>query len=118
MCLLLLAVVAGGCKTAEPTGRGKICIDVYGRGARDSEAQVFIDGAKECDVSMEKGKGFFLFCAAGQHTVKAEAAGFELYEKKISVKRNTTKWLNVRLKRLDPEEAKPAEKVAEKPAEK
>ena len=119
--LLVVAMVVSGCKTTPPTGRGKLCIDVTGRRARDSVAAVYIDGAKECDVSMIKGKGFFLFCPAGKHAIKVEAKGFEVYEKEIKVRRNQTTWLKVRLKRPDPAKAKaaatPAEKAAEKPAD-
>jgi hypothetical protein len=119
--LLLVAMVVSGCKTTPPKGRGKLCIDVTGRRAGDSVAAVYIDGAKECDVSMIKGKGYFLFCRAGKHAVKIEAKGFEVYEKEIKVRRNETTWLKVRLKRPDPAKAKaaatPAEKAAEKPAD-
>ena len=105
--LLLLALLAAGCQTT-PKGQGKLCIDVTGRHAGHALATVYIDGARECDVSMIKGKGFFLFCPAGQHTIKIEAKGFEPYEKEIKVRRNATTWLNVRLKRSDPDEAKTA----------
>lgn len=111
--ILLLAVAVAGCKTTPPTGRGKLCIDVYGKGARNASAQVFINGTKECDASMARGRGFFLFCPAGKHTVKVECTGFETYEKEAKVHRNQTTWMNIRLKPPKPEKEKPAEKPAE-----
>jgi hypothetical protein len=115
--LLVVAMVVSGCQTTPPTGRGKLCIDVTGRRARDSVAAVYIDGAKECDVSMIKGKGYFLFCRAGKHAVKVEAKGFDPYKKSIKVRRNETTWLKIRLKRPDPAKAKPATKPAERAVE-
>ncbi|MBT3296950.1 MAG: PEGA domain-containing protein [Verrucomicrobia bacterium] len=117
--LLLVAMGASGCKTTPPTGRGKLCIDVTGRRAGDSVAAVYIDGTKECDISMLKGKGFFLFCPAGKHVIKIEAEGFTAYEKEIKVRRNETTWMSIRLKRPDPAAVKAAEaEAAEASAEK
>jgi hypothetical protein len=104
--ILLLAVAVTGCKTTPPTGRGKLCIDAYGKGARGAVAEVYVNDVKECDVSMAKGKGFFLFLPAGEHMVKVTCDGFEAYEKKVKIKPNVTTWTNVRMKRPKPEKKK------------
>ncbi len=101
--MLLLAVVATGCRTAPPKGRGKLFIDAYGRGASNAVAEVFVNGTKECDVSMAKGKGFFLFLPAGEHMVKIEAKGFATVEKKVKIRPNATTWTTVRMKPPKPE---------------
>jgi hypothetical protein len=115
--MLVLAMVATGCKTTPRTGRGKLCIDAYGKGARDTTAEVFVNGSKECDVSMAKGKGFFLFLPAGEHMVKVQAEGFATVEKKVKIRPNETTWTNIRMKPPKPAKAKPEAKGEEKAKE-
>ncbi len=115
--ILLLAVAVAGCRTAPLKGRGKLCIDVYGKGARDTVAEVFVNGAKESDVSMVKGKGLFLFLPAGDHTVRVEADGFLPWERTVRIKPNETTWSNARMKRGTPTEAPPENRVEEEAGE-
>jgi len=116
--IVVLAMVVAGCKTTPPKGRGKLCIDVYAKGARDALAEVFIDGNREFSVSMAKREKFFLFLPAGERIIKVEAEGFETVEKTIKIKRGETTWTDIRMKRPEPEEAEAAEEPAAKPADK